>query len=306
MSRKGLGYSMIWGYLLVLLSACGFGLMPIFALYAYEDGMEVPTLLFLRFLFSAVILFAIIFYKLSKWRITRKQLMILFVLGGVLYTMQSTFYFSALTFIPASLTALLLYLFPVFVAILSFLIQKERLSIQMMLSIIISLLGIILILGSPSGEIRMMGVILAICAAITYSLYILLGSRITSHLPPILTSGFVALFAMISFFIYGLSTASLSFDFAPSGWLYALLVALFSTVLSIVTFFAGMKIIGPTKASILSMIEPVVTTVFSTLLFADQLTPLQMLGGSIVLFGAALVFIAKEKKKTAANAEVSS
>lgn len=294
---------MILGYFLVLLSAVGFGIMPIFALYAYESGMEVPSLLFLRFLFSSIFFFSFIFVRKIGVRVTRKQLAILFLMGGVLYTTQSTFYFTALKYIPASLTALLLYLFPVFVAILSFVINKERLSVRLILSIIISLLGILLVLGSPNGSIHPFGIVLGVGAAITYTFYILIGDRIMVSLPPVLTSGFIALFACLSFLVIGLSTQSLSFGFAPSGWVFAACVALFSTVLSIFTFFMGMKIIGPTKASILSMIEPVVTTVFSTLLLDDTITILQMIGGSIVLTGAALVFLAKEKRKAGLPSE---
>ncbi len=295
---------MLLGYILVILSAFGFGLLPIFAIFAYESGMGVPTLLFLRFLFSSIIFFSIIFIKLKKWRITRKQLLTLFFLGGVLYTLQSALYFSSVKHIPASLAVLLLYLYPIFVAILSFFINKERLSIRLIISIIVSLLGILLVLGSPSGEVDPFGVLLAVGAAVAYSFYILLGNRITADLPPMLTSGFVALFAMLSFLIFGLSSGSFNFTFSASGWLFTLGVALFSTVLSIFTFFAGMKIIGPTKASILSMIEPVVTTLISTLVLADQITPLQMLGGSIVLTGAAFVFLAKEKNKVEVGAEI--
>lgn len=296
---------MYLGYILVLLSAFGFGVLPIFAVFAYESEMNVPTLLFLRFTFSSIFFFTYIFLKRVGWKVTKKQLLSLFLLGGVLYTMQSTFYFSAVKYIPASLAVLLLYLFPIIVAILSFFINKERLSLRLIISIVISLAGILLILGSPSGDVNVLGIILAIGAAITYSVYILLGNRITEKLPPVVTSGFVALFACSSFLTYGLSTQSIQFNFAPSGWFFALGVALFSTVLSIFTFFVGMKLIGPTKASILSMVEPVITTIFSTLLLNDSITLLQMFGGVIVLTGATLVFLAKEKDKVEVDGNVS-
>lgn len=166
------------------------------------------------------------------------------------------------------------------------------------MSIGISLAGMVLVLGFPSGEIKVLGVLLATGAAVIYSVYILLGNRITNTLPPVITSGFVALFAMISFLVFGLTTQTLQFTFTPNGWLYALGVAAFSTVLSIFTFFAGMKRIGPTKASILSMVEPVVTTVFSVLLLKDHVTILQLIGGSIVIIGAMLIFLSREESRT--------
>lgn len=294
---------MVLGYLLVIISAIGFGFMPIFALYAYEGGIGVPTLLFLRFLLTAIIMFAFIFIRYRGWKVTKKQLFALFLLGGVLYTMQSSFFFSALHYIPPSLNTLLLYLFPIFVAILSFFINKERLSPRIVIAILISLVGIVFVLGSPSGDIQLFGVLLAVGAAITYSFYILLGDRVTANLSPFVTTGFVALFATFSFLIFGVATQSLDFSFAPSTWIFVLCVVVFSTIVSIFTFFTGMKLIGPTKASVLSMIEPVVTAVFSALLLSEQITLIQMVGGSVVLIGATLVFLAKEKRKEKVNAE---
>lgn len=289
---------MLLGYVLVLLSAFGFGLLPIFAIFAYDSGMGVPTLLFLRFAFATVLFFSYILIKMRGWKITGKQWLALFLLGGVLYTMQATTYFNSVKHIPAPLASLLLCLYPIFVAILSFFINKERITLRIVMSIGISLAGMVLVLGFPSGEIKVLGVLLATGAAVIYSVYILLGNRITNTLPPVITSGFVALFAMISFLVFGLTTQTLQFTFTPNGWLYALGVAAFSTVLSIFTFFAGMKRIGPTKASILSMVEPVVTTVFSVLLLKDHVTILQLIGGSIVIIGAMLIFLSREESRT--------
>lgn len=81
---------MLLGYVLVLLSAFGFGLLPIFAIFAYDSGMGVPTLLFLRFAFATVLFFSYILIKMRGWKITGKQWLALFLLGGVLYTMQAT------------------------------------------------------------------------------------------------------------------------------------------------------------------------------------------------------------------------
>ena len=93
------------GVLLIMLSAFGFGLMPIFATYAYAGGVNVPTLLFLRFSLAAICLFAYLCWRRTVWRLRRRELLSLLFLGAVLYTLQSTFYFSAVRYIPASLAA---------------------------------------------------------------------------------------------------------------------------------------------------------------------------------------------------------
>lgn len=286
---------MFSGCFLVFLSATGFGVLPILALYAYESGVSLTSLLFLRFVFATIFFFGYLFIKSKTWRITKHQCFILFVLGGILYTLQSIFYFSAVKFIPASLAALLLYLYPVFVALLSFIVNKEKLTGKLMVSISISLVGMILVLGSPLGEINPLGILLACGAAFVYSFYLIIGNRITSQVSSLVTSAYVTLFASFSFLIGGLLTGSLNFKFQPFGWFPILGIALFSSVIAMFTLFAGMKITGPTKASILSMLEPVVTIVFSTLFFQDKMSITQIIGGGIVLTGAVLVVLAREK-----------
>lgn len=291
------------GHFLVFLSATGFGLLTIFASFAYESGVSVATLLFLRFAFASVIFFAYLFLRIKKWSMTRKQLLSLVFLGCVLYTLQSSFYFSSVKYISTALAALLLYLYPVFVAVLSFFVNKERLSVPLVLSMVISLFGMVFVLGSPGGNSNIIGVLLALGAAVVYSFYIVIGNRVALKVPPIITSAFIALFASVSFFIWGVFTDTLNFEFEASGWLPILSIAIFSTVVSMFCFFAGMNLTGPTKASILSMIEPVVTSVFSILLLQEKMSYPQIFGGLIVLTGAILVVVAREKAKNAETGE---
>ncbi|HUW64335.1 MAG TPA: DMT family transporter [Spirochaetia bacterium] len=286
------------GILLVLLSAAGFGLMPIFASYAYESGLNVPTLLFLRFAFAAVILFGYLFVKNKQWGLTRKQIALLLLLGGVLYTLQSFFYFSSVKYVPVPLAVLLLDLYPVFVAILSSFVNRERPSKSVVFSIVLSLLGIVLVVGRPSGSVSLAGVLYAIGAAVVYSLYIVIASRVALQTPPIVTSSFVVLFASLSFLVSGALTGTLQFRFATSGWLPAFGVAFFSTSLAIFSFLTGMNTTGPTRASIISMLEPVVSIMASAILLNEQMTFSQIGGGLLVLAGAVSVVLARNRAKS--------
>lgn len=292
---------MYLGYFLILLSATAFGLMPIFAIYAYDHQVSVNTLLFLRFSFAAIIFFSYLFLKKGFVSITKKQITTFFLLGSILYTLQSSFYFSSIKYIPASLAALILYLYPVFVAILSFFVNKEKLTKFMVISMIISLFGILFVLGTPTDHMNVFGILLALGAAIIYSIYIIVGGRVTLQVPPLVTSAFIALFAAVSFLIVGLTTNTLQFHFSFVGWLSILCISIISSVISMASFFAGIKLIGPTKSAILSMVEPVITIIFSTILLNENMKLLQLVGGAIVLLGAALVVITSEKKKLIEN-----
>jgi drug/metabolite transporter (DMT)-like permease len=292
---------MFWGYVYIILSATSFALIPVFAIYAYDGGVSTTTLLFLRFAIASIIFFGYIFLKMKNWQITKKQIVYLILLGGILYTAQSTFYFTSVKYIPASLAALLLYLHPIFVAILSFIFNKEKLSKKIIIAVTLSLTGIVLVLGSPKGNINLVGILFAIGAAVVYSIYIIIGDRVTKKVSPMITCAFITLFSACSLFIGGTFTHTISFQFGKIGWIMAVGVALFCSVIAMFTFFAGMNIIGPTKASILSMIEPVVTFILSTILFHERMSALQLMGGVIVLFGAILVVLASKKNPQSVN-----
>lgn len=285
------------GVLLVFLSAAGFGMIPVFALYAYQGGATVTTLLFFRFTLAALCFFAYIFIKERSISVNRSSIKYLLLMGGVIYTLQSNLYFSAVKFIPASLAVLIFYIYPIFVAIASSLVDKEILTKQILFSIAVSLAGLTLVLGTSFGEINIVGTLLALGAGLVYSCYIVLGNRVLKKSPALVTSAFICLFAALSNLTIGLATNTLRFDLTTEAWLAMAGVALVCTVLAIFTFFRGLELIGSTRASILSMVEPLVTIGFSALLFQERLTWLQILGGAAVLCGAMLVVSAREKSK---------
>jgi len=291
------------GVALVLLSTLGFGLMPIFALFTFGEGVNVVTLLQLRFLFAALFLFAYLRLRGEKIAVSRRELAMLFVLGGVLYACQSSFYFSSVRYIPASLAVLLLYTYPVFVALLSVVVDKEKLTVGTVLAMVLSTAGLTLILGASPTEVSPLGVLLALGAAVAYSIYIVLGNRVVKQLSPTITTAFVALFASLSLSASGLATDSLHYHLTLHAWLTLMAIVAFSTIMAMLTLFRGLELIGPTKASILSMVEPLITFGFSALFFAERLTLTQLAGGVAVLLGAVLVIRAWEQVKDIAVGE---
>ncbi len=285
------------GVILILISACSFALMPIFALYAYQGNAPVNTILFLRFALAAIIFFIYTAVKVEKIVISRSLLRSLLFIGGILYTLQASLYFESVKFIPTSLQALLFYTYPIFVALLSFIIDRERPNKKLIASIAISVAGLALVLGTSFKMLNLPGTLFALGAAAVYSVYIIISTRVIKDSSPIISSAFITLFASFAFLIMGLSTNTLTFSFARSAWFPILGIVLFSTVISIFTLFRGMELLGSTRAAILSMVEPLATIAFSSMLFHDRLSPLQWLGGILVLLGAVMVAISQEQRR---------
>lgn len=284
------------GVLLIILSTLGFSVMPIFAVYAYTGGISVSTLLFLRFLIAAIILSVYIFFKYKKPTVSKRDLVFLFILGGVFYTLQSTCYFTSLKFISPSLTAFLLYTYPIIVSVLSFFIEKERITLKLVVSMALSFVGIFTFLRAAAYEIDIRGILLALTAAFIYSCYILLGNKVVKQLNSMVVTTFVSTFASVGLLLLGIARGEFSFDFQAFVWLPIMGLTLFSTILAIFSFFSGMELLGPTKSSILSMLEPVFTATLSLILFHELLEPIQLLGGIAVLVGAGLAVVSKSKE----------
>ncbi|KEO84434.1 DMT family transporter [Tumebacillus flagellatus] len=288
----------ILGVALVLISAACYGIMSILAVYAYRDGASVLGLLTIRFALAALLFWLFLVVSRTKISLTLRQLLAMFILGGVLYAAMSFTFFTAVQYISPSLAALLLYSYPVFVAVLSAVVDKERLTRRIVLSLVLAMAGLVLVLGTSFADVSPIGVILGVVSAVLYSIYIVLSNRVVKSVPSVVTSASVTLFTALSLATVSLSTNQLQLHFHTQAWLAIGGIILFPTIIAMVAFFYGLRIIGSTKASILSMIEPLVTITASALLIGDRLTPAQCVGGTAVLLGALLVMLKQSEDRS--------
>jgi drug/metabolite transporter (DMT)-like permease len=276
------------GVLLVVLSAASFGTTAIFARLAYRSGGEPIAVLFWRFALAGTVLAVLMRVRRTPWPRGR-TLAGLVALGGLGYVVQSLAFFSALTLASAGLVSLLLYLFPVLVLVLSVVFLGERLTVVKGAALVLALVGSALTIGAAGGG-RPLGIVLGITAAVVYSVYIVISSRLTPGAGALPASTVIILTAAA---VYGLLVV-LTRPAFPSGGEGVLAVAglaLVATVVAITTFFAGMARLGPSDTSTLSTLEPVVTLVLAWLVLAEPVGALQLAGGALVL--AAVVLLAR-------------
>jgi len=278
------------GGLLIAISAAGFGTIPVFARYAYSSGANFITVLFFRFLIGSIVLWSFVLYKGYSFKFDRKKTILLLLLGGIGYFAMSAALFSSLNYIPASMSTLILYVYPIIVCIIDIIFKEDEiLSTQKIISLVLALLGLRLILGGSSEKLNLQGVLLAFTAAFSYAGYISAGDRISKGINSYVSSAYIMGSSTISFAIYGLVTNNLKFGFKPFGWWGILGLVLFSTIIAIVTFFAGMELVGSTNASIISTLEPVVTVILAVIFLQERLNMVQCFGGLLILAGALFV-----------------
>ncbi|MEL7565921.1 MAG: DMT family transporter [Dehalobacterium sp.] len=283
------------GVAIVLLAAFSSALMPTFVKFAYNNDLTVMTVLFFRFSLAAVVLFSFLLITKQNIRLDRRTFLGLFFLGAVFNTLQAACYFSSLKYIPASLAVLISYTYPTITAIVTCLWDHEPITKNIAISLISSFAGLILMLGNVLGHINILGIILATGASLFYTVYVVLGNKILKKVPPFIASSYTTLFTTVGTLFLSLFSANkISFVFPGAAWPWVLGLVFFSTF-TIIGFFKGIKILGPTKASVLCTSEPLFGVVIAIILFHEHLTGLQLLGAAAVITGALLAVYTPNK-----------
>jgi drug/metabolite transporter (DMT)-like permease len=276
------------GTLFCLGSGAAFGSMAIFGKLAYGEGVNVGTLLAIRFLLGAALFWGLVIAgrRVREARgLRRRDVGIGLALGAAGYAAQAGLYFAALQRIDASLLSLLLYTFPAIVTAAAVALGRDRVDRRKLIALALTSSGLVLVLaGAAAGSFDALGAAMAIGAALVYSVYILASEGVAGRTNPYVLSALVCSGAAVTLTL----GSSLLGQFHPGavtadGWLWLGCIAVVSTVAAISLFFAGLRLVGPATASILATVEPVVTVLLAFLVFGETLASLQLLGALMVL-----------------------
>ena len=271
-----------------LASAAAFGAMGIFGKLAYDEGVTVGTLLSVRFALAAALFWLLVAATgglRELRRLPRRDVGLALALGAVGYGAQAGGYFTALGRLDASLLSLLLYTFPVIVTVAAVALGRDRFSGRTVAALVLASAGLVLVLaGASAGSLDPVGTALGLGTAVIYSVYILVSEGVVDRMSPLLLSTLVATGAAGTLAISGVVTGGLRpADVTAEGYGWLVGIAVVSTVIAISLFFAGLERVGPSAASILSTVEPVVTVGLAFAVFGEQLGSVQLVGGLLVL-----------------------
>ncbi|MBR0290536.1 MAG: DMT family transporter [Bacteroidales bacterium] len=283
-----------------IIAGVSYGTNPLFAKPLLESGVPVLVMLFFRYGISALLLTGWMLLKREPFRVKGRELSLLAVLG-LLFACSSLFLFISYEFIPSGLATTLVYLYPVFVALIMVLLRFYP-SWQTWVSIAATFGGILL-LSQPSGaaQIKPLGILLAVGSALSYAFYLVIVNRskrikhVSEHtltLYALLTG--TALFASLravqgGSFIEGVN--------GPGDWANLIGLALVPTMISMLTLAISSRLIGPTKTSVLGVFEPLTAILIGTFLFGEPLT-MKMGLGIAVCVAAVLFMILKPGKQS--------
>lgn len=292
------------GLLLIMISAAGYSFFAIFTKYVYDNSTFGPLdILVWRFVISAPITWLAMAWlrrgqsPTSVGRLPRARLISMGLLFGVVAMVA----FFAVERLPVSLYTVLIYTYPAMVAI-GAIAFGERLSGRGWLALALTLLGVVLTvpnLFQGLEGVDPLGVVFVLANAASYALYILLSNRVVRGVKNLaaasawsISGSFVYVMLLVGF--RGLQGGGTIIPPNLNVWAGLLGLSVISTVIPIFTFYAGMSRLGAPRASIISMIEPVLTLVWAVLIQHESLEWIQVLGAGFILASVILLQLRRE------------
>lgn len=275
--------------LYVMFSACCFGSIPVLITFATRSGARLVDLLAWRYIIAAALL-VLTAGGIGPLRRARGRALPLLVLAGGGQAAVAFVSLSALQYIPSATLTFLFYTYPAWVAVTAAIRRTEPLTGRRVLALVLSLVGIALMVGTPSsGGLNPIGVLLALASALLYATYIPLLEHLGRDLPPSVTSVYASAGAAVILVGATLTQGGLAVRLAPLAWTMVIALAVVCTVLAFIAFLRGLAIIGPVRTAIVSTIEPLWAAVLGTVVLGQHLGPRTLIGGLLIATAVVLL-----------------
>ena len=279
------------GVILAIISAICYGMNPLGALFLYEEGLNVNSVIFYRFIFASILLAIFMLIKKDSFYLKFKEIILLALLG-LLFGISAISLFNSFLYMDAGLASTVLFVYPIFVAIIMALFFKEKNSIITILSIIFAFLGVVLLYESDGANVSNFGIFLVIVSSLCYAIYIVIINQYLK-ISALKVTFYSMLFCTITILIHSFFDSSL--NIMPlvnfNMWFYTIFLALVPTIISLLFLIKAIQLIGSTSASILGALEPLTAVLIGVYVFNEKITFWLVIGIVFILFGVLLIVL---------------
>lgn len=282
----------------VAFAAVGFSIKSILIKLGYGHGVDAPTMMALRMLFSAPF-----FLVLALWpglpgahhEPDRRDWLHLLLLGFIGFYLAAYLDFLGLAYVSAGLERLILFLYPTLVLLLSVWWLRERIHARQVVALALSYAGIGLVFvehlagGAARGDV-VHGGLLIFGSAVVYSVFLIGSSRVVHRFGAVRFTAWGMLvgtaFCVVQFLLdHGIGALRLPMPVYG----IALTMAVFSTVLPAVLMSEGVRRVGANQAALVGTLGPVVTLVLGAVVLGEPVGVVQLGGAALVLAGVLMV-----------------
>ncbi|OEU64718.1 MAG: hypothetical protein BA863_08305 [Desulfovibrio sp. S3730MH75] len=285
----------IKGCILILMAAIMWGLIGPISKFPIEQGIPPLENAFWRALF-AWILFAVHAYRMRAFRIERKDMPSIALFGIVGVTVFYGSYQLAVHGVGAALASVLLYTAPAWVAVMSWIFLGEKMGPIKIGAICMTLTGVACVSLGPhffgTGQavtFTWFGIMCGLTSGFTYALYYIFGKT------------FFTRYSTPTIFIYALPIGALGllpfFEFhhkTPVSWGSLIALAIICTYGAYSVYYAGLKYLEATSASVIATVEPVVAALLAWLWWNESFDWTGYFGSALII--SAVLMIVMENK----------
>ncbi len=309
-SSADVARSQIIGVAMYLVAAFLFAFNGVLSKTAIEVGLSPLNLTELRNGGAMVILvIAVLFTNPRAFKVTRAELPFLIVYGVLAFTVVQFLYFFTISRLPVGIGTLPIFLAPVLVAMWISFGRKSEVSNRIWLAVAMTLLGLVLVSEAWKGiAFDTLGVIAGLVTAVALALYWILGESGQQKRDALSLTMWGFIFATITWSIIAPwwnypwdilgRTAAPMLEGWPGlpVWLIMLWGVVAGTVIPFLLVLGALRRIGAQRAGLVGTTEPLWAAIIALLLLGEVLTPIQAVGGLIVLGG---IVVAETSRKNA-------
>lgn len=287
----------IKGYIFGAAAAICYGLNPAFTLPLYADGMNPESVLLLRYGFAILIVAVMIHIFHRPFMAVKGTVPHLFGLG-MLMAASSLFLFISYNHMAAGIASTILFVYPIFVAVMMALVFREKVTLSTILCLAVATAGILMLYNSGDGNtLSLFGTVAVILSALSYAVYLVwVGKGRIEKMSSLTVTFYVLCFGTLLFASALLFKGeSLTLPSKWYLWLDAFALALFPTAISLLCTKLAISSIGSTPTAILGALEPVTAVVVGMLFFNEGMTGREALGITLILLAVTIVVGRKKR-----------
>lgn len=267
---------------------------------------EIPPLLSatIRFILaSAALVFVLSCSKIGWKRVSFKQFMQIAILGLSGVFVYQLLFFYGLQIIPASRAALLVAINPAMIALISFLIWREKISISKSIGIILCVLGAFILLSDKTSSIEGFmtnkGDMAILGCVISWGIYTVAGKHVIRQIGALHTVTYAILFGTLLLIICmvfsdGLTRVNISklnmADLVSLSYL-----GILGSAVAYVWYYQGVDKIGAANAGAFIALNPLTAVIAGSLLLDEKISAMVLFGGGLIIVG---ILIANKRIKT--------
>lgn len=275
-------------YASILAAAALWGIIGVWNRNLMAAGLSPTGIVVVRNFGGMLLLLAVFAVKdRGVFRVRKEHLKYFFGTGIISVVLFTSCYFSCQKICSLAVASILLYTAPSFVVILSAMLWKEPVTKKKLLALALTLVGCACVCGVFDGglTVTFTGILLGLGAGFFYALYSVFGRYALAHYSSMTVTVWTFIFAGPASLVM-LRPAEMRAVFtAPSAWLLAAGLVVFSTVAPYILYTRGLARVESGKASIMASLEPVVAALAGVLIFGEPMGLLTLLGILCVLAG---------------------